>query len=389
MPTRSFEYRKSISLGDFSGGVGSGPEKHAPIGTNSEGKRFRFLVRFQHDFSGVEVLNKATLKLRGTGSNNHIQKSSGTIRVARLNSSFADNGGSEGLWVTNAGTVWPGPGWGNAQTFSITPANDRDHELDITNIVKDWLNGTASNYGLMIDDNGGNLQAEFGSGRASNAPTLVIDYQSATKPTVEFLFPTDENHVPVYYAEFASTDKPEVGLHWDYTLGVTDTALTVHEFDVVRVSDSAVVASGDFMGPSLPVVPRVRLALDAGETYDLVVRIAGNGGAGTASYTKRFTVPWAEAIYAVPLGIEPEAVGVSKTDAEGSRDEAILHYAKSITADAAGIEGDWQDTVPNAFTDATFYYLLVRARLVRTEAAYIPVDPDGIDRIRVSWRSKS
>ena len=383
MPTRSFGWRKSISLIRFSNGTeaGSGPEKHASIGTNNGGDRFRFLVRFQQDFSGVEVLTKATLKLRGTGSANHIGNRSGTIRVARLNKSFADNGGSEGYWVTNAGTVFSDPTWGNAHTFSISPANDKDHELDITNIVRDWLDGS-SNYGLMIDDNGSSLQAEFGTGRSGNAPTLVIEYENATKPTVEFVYPGDENFVPVL-------ENGKVGLDWKYTLGVTDTALTTHTSEVVRVSDDTVVESMDWLQFHQPVLPKWQLDLDPGEVYDLKVTVAGNGGAGSKTVTRRFVVPIADALYAVPLGVEPEAVGVNIVQAEGSQDDLTVAYAKSTSADESGIEGWWSSSPPTVFTDATFYYLLVRLRLVRRDATYFPVQPDGVDRIRVSWRSKA
>lgn len=390
MPTRSFEWRKSISLIRFASGTnaGSGPEQHAPIGTNNSGDRFRFLVRFQQDWSGVEVLTKATLKLKGTGGTNHIPKSSGTIRVARLTKSFSDNGGSEGYWVTNAGTVFGGEGgWANAQTFSISPANNKDHELDITPIVQDWLNGS-SNYGLMVDDNGGGLQAEFGSGRSGNTPTLVIEYIDATKPTVEFTFPTDENFVPVYGAE--SPEGPvQVGLHYKVTRGVTDNDLFRNEWEVIRVSDSVVVDSGWFGDWTLPVIPSILSTLDPGETYDLKVTAEGDSGAGVTVKTKRFTVPYGEAMYVCNLGVEPESVGVSVEMAESSDDDAYVHYAKSITSDESGIEGDWAATPPNQFTDATNYYLLIRCRLVRRTPGYIPVLPDGIDRIKVSWRSKT
>lgn len=82
-------------------------------------------------------------------------------------------------WQSGSSTWNSQPTYNSTAESSINSTTAGDWDFDLTNLVKSWYNGTASNYGIMLKaSNESSPRRSFLSGDASNSqPKLVIQYK--------------------------------------------------------------------------------------------------------------------------------------------------------------------------------------------------------------------
>lgn len=137
----------------------------------------RGLVKF--DLSSIpagSTVTSATLYLYEQGN-----KLGQTTYIYRVTSNWSENTVTWNSWPTPGGNFDSGTAY-----FSFIPdQNNCMVTLDITSLVQAWVNGTYSNYGLMLYSTGPNHIISYASkedGTASRQPKLNIVY-SVPSPT--------------------------------------------------------------------------------------------------------------------------------------------------------------------------------------------------------------
>ncbi|MCE5340053.1 MAG: DNRLRE domain-containing protein [Planctomycetaceae bacterium] len=130
---------------------------------------------------GTEI-SEATLKLwyvNHNGSNN--------INIYRMNVDWSETS----TWNSIGGGIRPGINCDSASALTMNPGNGvpTSLEIDVTDIVKGWINGEYLNYGFgFVNDKNNNLQfaaTENTTGTNAHTPKLIIKQQTPdTRPKV-------------------------------------------------------------------------------------------------------------------------------------------------------------------------------------------------------------
>ena len=296
MPSRTFASNKSSLFADGSSNLGGGADQHMPVGGPYSGYTFRSAVRFALDFLGHETdrlgRNEPADELAGSrrvlvGPGHYVARC--TADWTANSSSGSSDGGSG--WGTSP-TVYPGPAstTTNRVTRDISTSEGATVGIDITGIVRDWLNGQP-NYGVLLYYVASGDVTEFNSYRAgSGKPEIVVTYATDSPPTATLDAPTGVQ----------STTRPTLSGTATDPDGdpITNVAVAVY-----RSSDNVLVYYADLgaVGSSWSHVPTADLP--GGALWAAATPVAG-GLTGAASNVVNFTVdrPPNAPVWSAPSG---------------------------------------------------------------------------------------
>ena len=141
------------------------------------------------------------------------------------------------VYGTQVGSFSPGTGW-------------RAYTVDLTDLVQDWVDGSATNYGIMLKrDTGGQLQCRSSDyGTPANRPKLTVDWH-AREVTKYYHLGSQRVAMRVFDdIHWLHTDHPSQAQ--DYSLGSTSLLSDENGDDVVdsriRYLPYGEIRSGDF-----------------------------------------------------------------------------------------------------------------------------------------------
>jgi hypothetical protein len=299
MATRRFDANREQSLALITAGnAGNGNDAHCPNGISSFNSsiRFRTLLRFAHDWSGMVKVTKIEFFFRKTGGEHTAQGSSAGATIYRCGPDTADQwssgGGSENSWSTSAsGEKWPGPASGTPVDGSATGSGWQS--IDVTAFYKQMIpsyvqqpNGSPgpaeANNGIHIrsDAEGSASHSfEFYGMASSYPPYILVTYTTTppnaapakpviTKPTPGQVFPPGTTSVLVSFTG-SDPDAGDTMSKWRHdwmagpTMGETTMPagsgfnVTDHPLNVVGVAnvggqDTLVIGTYDQDGAASP-----------------------------------------------------------------------------------------------------------------------------------------
>lgn len=235
MAEKTWTCTREQSIADFGGGSnrGNGKDDHAPIGLYG-GVVFRELLDFAYDWTKVYQIKKAYLELRTTGEVHIARGASPRVKVARITTSWREDGGAENSWSTSAATVYGGPSTTGTVVDSsvLSTGSDKLDRIDITAIVDAWApstvrrsNGqagtaTASDRrGLRVisyDEASTSRTTEFFSRRIDSAwkrPRIVLVYDDNAPPEAPDVQSPEPGGSPT---QVATTSGKEVTVTFDF-----------------------------------------------------------------------------------------------------------------------------------------------------------------------------
>ena len=237
-------------------------------------------------------------------------------------------------------------------------------DIDVTDIVKDWLISGKANYGMiLINDTSESNDAyafcfyseDFGSG---NAPKLIIDYSENTAPTsVDDTAPIDGETVntltPTFTAKLNDPDGDDVtgwkmnvytAANFGGTAMWTRPYTSTGTYNVGGGGDTVSIPYGTG-GPSASVTLK---PLEPGKTYYWMVTLYDEGGASVDSAWSEFTVnapPNSPSIQVTPtpLSAIPDLTpnfSITHNDPDPSDPTA---YGYTLTVQSESVDGanDW------------------------------------------------
>jgi uncharacterized repeat protein (TIGR01451 family) len=143
------------------------------------------------DFNN-EPVNSATLTLRVTGEKDD------TVKVYRVTSDWTEgtennttngtgvtwndrNGSAAGDWITNGGDFN-----GTLIDSKLVNTNGANVTFNLTSLVQGWLDGTYSNYGIILVGTNDDSETKFSSREGANAPSLTITTLGGTPGIATF-----------------------------------------------------------------------------------------------------------------------------------------------------------------------------------------------------------
>jgi len=152
----------------------------------------RSLMRFDLSHIPVDaVVSMASLDLRTTSWCQG--EATMPLNLYRMRRAWVE---SEANWYGPAtGEAWDAPGAGGIEDHDVTPvatidldATDSWYNIVLTNIVQEWINAPAENYGLLLECEGVSLEYRFWSSDwrgIAQRPRLCLEYAQPTPtPTV-------------------------------------------------------------------------------------------------------------------------------------------------------------------------------------------------------------
>jgi len=154
-----------------------------------DGKIARSLVKFNMSLPPNQAITKATLRVYLVSSWDY-PNISRTIMTYRVTANWAERG-----------VTWSNqPGYGNAYgSRSIIHEGWGWYEFDVTSLVRNWYNGTYSNYGIILrGPEVSGLDASwrsFSTREGSYGPQLVVEY-SPTQDYLIYLPLSMKNYLP-------------------------------------------------------------------------------------------------------------------------------------------------------------------------------------------------
>ncbi len=261
---------------------------YVPAGTT-----YRYRPILQFDLSSIpsgSTITSAKLRLTkccevgGPGGNFYVY-------VYRLTNNWDETHSS---WrYKETGVLWAHPGGdysGYYGSFYVTSgvAYGTHFEVDVTNLVKKWVDGTYPNYGILlrssVESSATTNWIKFASKEYSDSdwrPKLIIEYTPPVTPTIT-LTPT-----PV-------SRSVEQGSSTSYLVSVTATAVSG---DIgLTVSGLPSGATYSFTSNNQPAPYTSTLTISTSGTtptgtYTLTITGAGGGVTGTAHVTLEVTAP--------------------------------------------------------------------------------------------------
>lgn len=228
--------------------AGSGASDFLPVGLYS-GYKYRTLIDFPEDWSGVVKITSAKLRLR-TSTQFYVGFGSDPdIYVDRIDTSWSE-GTSVSLSSSNA-VVYPGPGVSTAERVSkdVSTSEQTWIEIDITDLIEAIAptsvkkrdgtpGGDATFHGvrlIAVDEGTATDVTEFYSDDTSSQPEIVITYSTNTLPGAPTL------NSPVGGAIVADTTPSLVFTHsdaqgdacsgWDLQVSTDPTFASVTHWD--------------------------------------------------------------------------------------------------------------------------------------------------------------
>ena len=179
-------------------------------------------------------------------------------------------------WITaTAGVAWTTPGGDYdttivGQTTLPTDMEDGWVRVDATTAVQDWVEGSASNYGLLLLPTSGEWTFHYFHSReavtATLRPRLVVTYTTgAPAPALNITAPTGSTRWPV-----SSTQQ----IRWTTTGTVSQVNLAYSINDVTTTIDTAVANTGVYTWKTPPTATtsarvRVESAISPTTVYDV------------------------------------------------------------------------------------------------------------------------
>ncbi len=206
----------------------NGHDNHLAVGADGS-FRVRPVVFFSLSWqltNTIFSLTSATLRMTFSNNANHnVQSSAPTsVKVARMTKDWGEGSPDpgEGEFTSQAAWSWNTRHDAFSNSGSVTQnvtqtSEDTTVDFDVTDIVQDWLEGTA-NYGFMISNESSevatNKSIQFFSSDQSNAtrkPKLILDYVANTAPNeVVNMSPTGDQVVNTLTPTFSFTrDDPD------------------------------------------------------------------------------------------------------------------------------------------------------------------------------------
>ena len=225
MPTATIYCSKDASAINATTYNWNGQDQHHPVGKSvSDLYQMRSVVYFPISFAGWKSITSAVLHLRGSKSGSshcYGNTSSKQMHVRRMVSSWGEGDvNSEGVWdndtwdwttLTHAVTTHMAD-----KTFSSGITDGTWYTVTVTDIVRDWFNGTGANYGFLLsndDESDPDHGLEFYSREKGTGykPYLEITYTTNTAPNAPTgLYPTGDAVVasltPVLSGNFSDPD---------------------------------------------------------------------------------------------------------------------------------------------------------------------------------------
>jgi len=208
MATKNFSITKDSLLAYNGTNLGGGDDDHLITGYYS-GYRFRSLLQFALDWTGVVQITSAVLKMRTTSGVHVVKGGDPTITARRNTASWTENSGRSsydspsgsgwsGASTDYAYTSWTDDGVGN---YNVPTSSGTWTSFDITEIVDQWApasvkkstgaaGGGAANYGLAIlatPEVDTSETAEFYSRESSYDPYIVLTYSTNSAPNAPTL----------------------------------------------------------------------------------------------------------------------------------------------------------------------------------------------------------
>ncbi|MEI6058317.1 MAG: DNRLRE domain-containing protein [archaeon] len=198
-----------------------GDQQTLLVGKTAGGIEFRSLIEF--NISEIPPENTITSALLSVYVSSATNTNNITIKLYRLTSS----------WVEGTGTIGTGASWNNAsestpwstgggdyanELSSVTFTNQSSmwYNFTITSAVRGWINGSYSNYGLILisTDAGNGKYTSISSAEGTDsslAPRITIDYTENAIPSID-LISTNTN----------PTNLKQVGEDVIFTIGWSD-----------------------------------------------------------------------------------------------------------------------------------------------------------------------
>ena len=136
----------------------------------------RALVQF--DLSSIPAgatITSATLTIEAIGVGGDMSVGAYQLLESWSESTVTWNERSTGVNWSTAGSNFNSTA---EDLLDVTSDDDGPHDFDLTSLVQDWVDGSASNYGVMVGspDGGGNRQIEYMTRENTTAPVLVVTY---------------------------------------------------------------------------------------------------------------------------------------------------------------------------------------------------------------------
>ena len=167
-----------------------GGELNISIGTHTEVLGF---VTFNiSSIPSGSIVNSATLRMYPT-----TLISSDSVAISRVSGSWSENG-----------VTWNNrPGWNLPVLTSTPPGTFQWWTIDVTSIVKKWVEDGATNYGFYLEGSSGIVQVN--SRQSSNKPQLLVSYTPTNvDPVIDVIEPSSDKTV---------TQGDSVYISWDGT----------------------------------------------------------------------------------------------------------------------------------------------------------------------------
>ena len=143
----------------------------------------------QFDLSAIPTnatITSATLTMQATQIDGQLN-----ISVYEMLRAWVEGSGSGAAGAANWNQSAPGTNWtsagGDFNATAVANLNTNttgQHSWSITSLVQAWVNGSKTNYGLMVasPDGGGNRTATYDSSEGATPPKLVISYTVPLPP---------------------------------------------------------------------------------------------------------------------------------------------------------------------------------------------------------------
>lgn len=207
---------KQTSGGSFSGW--NGKDNHLQIGATSNYK-WRSVVYFPIDFTGMTGINSATLHLTTSTTSSHHQpqlSAPTSLLVRRMTSDWGEGSTDPGEGNLTSSLSWD---WDNRyDKYTTSGQNSKnisqgssgsEETISVTDIVKSWFNGS-NNYGIMLINNTSESNLNyallfFARESSSNKPYLVIDYDTNVAPNAPTNLSPDGSIVNTLTPSFSGT----------------------------------------------------------------------------------------------------------------------------------------------------------------------------------------
>jgi PKD repeat protein len=309
----------------------------------------RSLVQF--DVSSIPAgasISTATLSLRlvnscDMGERTHV------VAAYRTTASWSE---SSVTWDTQPGYAEQ---YGSASIPSLTW---EWYEFDVTDLARGWVDGSLTNYGLMVrgPESSGNDSARLGFGTRESGlytPTLVIEYTTTAAPRVDSITPdSGTNDGPVHITDLAGANfqtgaavqlskAGEADIDATNTVVVSDAQITC-DFDLTGAATGAwdvVVTNSDSQSGTLPggftvnsltPPPQVDSITPVSGTNDGLVHITDLAGANFQT------------------GAIPKLIKAGEADIDATNTVVVSDTQITCDFDLTGAAtGDWDVVVTN------------------------------------------